>query len=173
MKKYLQHKYNANFEYFTFNEWQNVQFSFKKGLVQNLKSLVRKFRTYNILKRLFSSFGVSQGLILNYNNFSFFEKAEKKSKKIFKNLKKIEDVYEIKYKSINLGKYIYQSYLRDYNQPTINLNDLRLKEVIKKSFLIYFNVHEYFSKNKVKIVIPSHTVYLYYGITDSFKDLKF
>ena len=164
MKKYLQHKYNANFEYFTFNEWQNVQFSFKKGLVQNLKSLVRKFRTYNILKRLFSSFGVSQGLILNYNNFSFFEKAEKKSKKIFKNLKKIEDVYEIKYKSINLGKYIYQSYLRDYNQPTINLNDLRLKEVIKKSFLIYFNVHEYFSKNKVKIVIPSHTVYLYYGI---------
>ena len=79
-------------------------------------------------------------------------------------MKKIEDVYEIKYKSINLGKYIYQSYLRDYNQPTINLNDLRLKEVIKKSFLIYFNVHEYFSKNKVKIVIPSHTVYLYYGI---------
>ena len=50
MKKYLQQKYNANFEYFTFNEWQNVQFSFKKGLVLNLKSLVRKFRTYNDFK---------------------------------------------------------------------------------------------------------------------------
>ena len=164
MKKYLQQKYNANFEYFSFNEWQNVQLSFKKGLVQNLKSLIRKFRTYKILKRLFSSFGVSQGVIINYNNFSFFEKAEKKASKIFNNLNSIDDVYKIKYKSINLGKYIYQSYLRDHNQPTIDLNDIRLREIIKKSFIIFFNVQEYFSKNNVKILIPSHTVYLYYGI---------
>ena len=76
----------------------------------------------------------------------------------------IDDVYKIKYKSINLGKYIYQSYLRDHNQPTIDLNDIRLREIIKKSFIIFFNVQEYFSKNNVKILIPSHTVYLYYGI---------
>ena len=164
MKKYLQKKYDANFEYFTFNEWQNVQLSFRKDIKNNLKSLIRKLRTYKILKNLFGSFGVSEGITINYNNSNYFEKAEKKAIKLFNNLKNTNDIYKINYKSINLGRYIYQSYLRDYNQPTIKLDDIRLKEVIKKSFLIFFNIEEYFKKNNVKIVIPSHTVYLYYGI---------
>ena len=36
MKKYIQKKYNANFEYFSFNKWQNVQTSLKKHTIENL-----------------------------------------------------------------------------------------------------------------------------------------
>ena len=128
MKKYIQKKYNANFEYFSFNEWHNVQISFKKHTIENLKSLIRKFTSYKILKSLFSSLGASEGVIINYNKSNFFEEAEKKASKIFNNLKDHNEIYKIKYKSIQLGRYIYQSYLRDYSEPTI---DIRIQDLKK------------------------------------------
>ncbi len=164
MKKYLQKKYKADFEYFTFNDWHNVQISSQKSFFQNFKSIIRKFTTFRVLNKIFRSFGVREGLIINYNNKKFFKIAELKAEKILSKLKKPENVYSIKFKNFNLGKYIYQSYLRDFNEPTLKLNDKRLYETIKKSLLIFLNIEEYFKNNSVKILIPSHTVYLYYGI---------
>ena len=156
MKKYLQKKYRADFEYFTFNDWHNVQISLQKSFVQNFKSIIRKFTTFRVLSKIFRSFGVREGLIINYNNKKFFKIAELNAEKILSKLKKPENVYSIKFKNFNLGKYIYQSYLRDFNEPTLKLNDERLYDTIKKSLLIFLNIEDYFKNNSVKIVIPSN-----------------
>ena len=164
IKNYLQNKYKSNFEYFTFNSWQNFQFSFSRSFTENIRSFLNFFGYGYPLSRMFSSFGVNRGITINYNNLLFKKKAQIFAKNVLKKIQKLDDIYLIKYKQFVLGKYIYQSYLRDYNEPTIDLADKRLLKIIEKAILIYLTIHEYFKKNRVKVLIPSHTVFLYYGI---------
>ena len=164
MKNYLINKYNANLEYFTFNSWQNCQLNINRSFLENIRAIINFFGSDRILRKIYYSFGVKKGLIIDYNNFFFKKIAQTHAKKEFLRLKKIEDIYLINYKKFNLGKYIYQSFLRDYSKPTISINDKRLYKIIKKAILIYLNIDAYFKKNKVKLLIPSHTVYLSYGI---------
>lgn len=164
MKDYLINKYNANLEYFTFNSWQNCQLSVNRPFLENIRAIINFFGADRILRKIYYSFGVKKGITIDYNNFFFKKIAKNHAKEKFLSIKKIEDIYLIKYKKINLGKYIYQSFLRDYSEPTISINDIRLYKIIEKAILIYLNIDSYFKKNKVKLLIPSHTVYLSYGI---------
>jgi hypothetical protein len=163
-KNYLQNKYKANFQYFTFNSWQNPQLSFNRTFFDNIRSVFNFFGANRILSKIFMSFGVHKGITIDYNNLLFKKKAQIFAQKSFKKLKKLDDIYLIKYNNFTLGKYVYQSYLRDYTEPTIDLNDKRLFKIIEKAILIYLSIDSYFKKNHVKILIPSHTVYLYYGM---------
>ena len=89
------------------------------------------------------------------------------AEKIYRKIKKKDDIYKINYKGIIIGKYIYQSYCRDYLEYTVNLGDKRLKRKIEDAINIFDNVNILFRKSKVESLFLSHTVFSKYGIVAS------
>ena len=80
--------------------------------------------------------------------------------KIFKNIKKKEDLLKFKYKGLQIGDLIYDEYLARNNLSTIDVKKKEFKLFIEKveRFITYWE--DYLSHNKVKAVVTSHSVYL-------------
>ena len=125
------------------------------------KSLKFKFSIFKI-EKIFNSFNVSKGI--NSLEFQIKEANIKKFEKLFKKIKSKESLSKYKYKNLRIGDLIYDTYLRATFSPTINLENKNLKEIFIKAHIYFDNVEKYFKKNKVKVVIVSHHVYIQYGI---------
>ena len=102
-----------------------------------------------------------------YNTFGdtslLFYKKKNKLKKYetyFKKIKNNNDLINFKINNIVIGDLIYDSYLRWFGKPTINLHDEDFKFFFLKSIDYYFFCNSIFEKYNVKCVILSHTVYL-------------
>lgn len=161
---FLKKKYSSNAELFNFVPWFNYNnyfdFNFKKKITYLFKYF---FGRIKFLNTLFISMNIQHGI--SYKNFTKHNKiAKKNAEKIFSKLNYKEDIYKIKIKNLRIGQYIYQTYLRNYSLPTVNIKDKKLLDVIYNALLIFFSIEEYFKKNKVKLVIVSHAFYIYYGI---------
>ena len=92
IKNYLQNKYKSNFEYFTFNSWQNFQLSFNRSFIENIRSCFNFFGYGHTLARIFSSFGVKRGIVIDYNNLLFKKKAQIFARYVFKKIEKLDDI---------------------------------------------------------------------------------
>jgi hypothetical protein len=127
----------------------------------------RKRRLLRFFFSLFRAFSRSERLYCSFNSrFSLGQKYYKDSKSIAKTLKfsSKKDLLDFKFRDIRLGDLIYDTYLRNFSSPTVDLSDPRLKEIIIDALDIYFSVSDYFKKNKVGAVVLSHAVYISYGI---------
>jgi|688.fasta_scaffold49490_5 hypothetical protein len=79
--------------------------------------------------------------------------------KVCSNLKSKNDVENIKINEVHIGDLIYDSYLRIYNEPTINLEKKFYQHLrICVSNFIFWE--SYLKKNKIEAVITSHSVYI-------------
>lgn len=124
---------------------------------------------YLVLKKIYESFNCEEGIKQNfkitkevYNKYYNFLKE--------KNFKK-KELLKFSRNGIKFGDLIYNSYLRSNLVPTIN--DLNSKKFIKffiEANLIFDQLENFFSKNKVKYVISSHVTYLQYGLASRFGD---
>lgn len=84
--------------------------------------------------------------------------------KIKNELLKPEDVLTIKIESILVGDLIYDTYLRYFNEPTIeNINENILK-LIEISLNIFYSFTKMLSENNVKALFNSYTTYIEHGI---------
>ena len=115
------------------------------------------------LEKIYNSFNASKG-IYNYSfKYNKYEKLkfEKQFNKFAKSKKKL-----LSYKKNNvlIGDLIYDSYLKEYSKPTLDLNDEKLKTIFFKAEKIYQDSKLFFLRYDVKCVIPSHVCYISYGI---------
>lgn len=115
------------------------------------------------LQKVYSSFGASLGLSLSKAK-PYQNDAHRITEKIFKSLKTKEDVVQIKIDKLIIGDLIYDTYLRQYFLPTVDIKDKKLKKIIFRSVLIYFACKDYLANNKVVAVIPDHATYINCGI---------
>ena len=118
---------------------------------------------YRRLDNLYLSFG---GKVVHRH---VYEYADKKLINFF--LKKIrggilekEDVLNVSVEGIFIGDLIYDTYLRNKNSPTLNVQDELLDKVILEALNIYFNCKELFSRYNVKALVNSYTTYIHHGI---------
>ena len=109
--------------------------------------------------------------LLNVNNFISFrypkfneKKFLKNSLRIFKKLRSKEDLLNLKIKNLSIGKDIYESYLRNYNVPTVDIKDKRLLLLIKKFYIYNFTWSKIFKKKNVKGIIIGHRNYLDFNL---------
>ncbi|MDA9370994.1 hypothetical protein N9R49_02205 [Gammaproteobacteria bacterium] len=114
-------------------------------------------RNFSRIEKLYSSFGSSFALGQTYF---------KKSELIANNLKfhSKRELLEYKYEGILFGDLVYDTYLRSYAEPTVDLDDHRLKLVLINALDIYFSINDYYDNHNVKKVILSHSVYIQYGL---------
>ncbi len=131
--------------------------------IELYKSKASKFEhTRRTLKKIYNSFNATEGIYEHKFSYSNSEllKYEHKFNKI--NNKK-KNLINFSIDNIKLGDLICDSYLRSTIKSTVDMHDPYLKEIFYKSLKFYFVSKEYFKKNNIIALIPSHTCY-YYGI---------
>ncbi len=80
--------------------------------------------------------------------------------KEIKEIKKKKDILKIKLNKIHIGDLIYDEYLVKYKKSTIDLESKFLNDHLKESFKLFYFWYDYITKNKVKALILSHSVYV-------------
>ena len=92
----------------------------------------------------------------------------KKNNQIFLNIinkiKNKKDVINLKLGKIPIGIDLYESYLRDYFKPTMDISDKNFKNLLKKTIKLKNDWSIFFKKNKVKAVLISHRNYVHTNI---------
>ena len=115
------------------------------------------FRKFSRINKLYNSFG---------SGYGFGQKYFKKSEEICSKLKfsSKKELLNYKIEGILVGDLIYDTYLRTFEQPTVDLEDDRLKTILLNAHDIFYTVKEYLENHNVQKIIISHAVYIQYGI---------
>lgn len=79
-------------------------------------------------------------------------------KKIYKSLKKPEDILNIKYDNILYGDIIYDVYLAQEELATIKEIDIKIKQLMKDLFIYHEQVKQIIKKYNVKAVLTTHQI---------------
>ena len=116
------------------------------------------------IQKAYLNFG-DKVVFSNANKFRDQKFVSTKTNEIFETLQNTSDILKIEFDNIVVGDLIYDTYLRYYHLPTINVIDLRLKYLIRISLDIFYSFKEYVSRNKVNALIQVYTTYITHGIT--------
>lgn len=115
------------------------------------------------VRRIYEAFGVTPGL-----DASFAEKDRARLKaqaqEIFSGLKTKWDVLHMQIEGVRVGDLIYNSYLRFYLKATLDLQDVRLRDLIFDALLIYTATVNYLQVKKVTAFFSDDYAYHECGI---------
>ena len=168
-----------------FNRWQGVQIA--NSYLLNVLLSKERFKTvayesYRIFKDsnffLFDNFKWHLGKIFQIKSFGtyksfgvddFMYKKNEKSlsikaklianKFLSKNLTK-KDIENFSINGVWIGDLLYDTFLKKYNLPTINISDSKFRDFFEEFCQYYLFWENYFKKNNVVGVSVSHVVYL-------------
>lgn len=145
----ISRKFDCQIKYFHFN-------------LHDLFSNSFGINTFN-LKKIFQSFNVSKGI--SELDFTYSTEEINIFNKNFKNIKfSKEKLINYKKNGIKIGDLIYDTYIRTNYIPTVDMESKELKKIFFRAEKIFNEVTDYFNKNNVKLIIPSHLCYISYGI---------
>ena len=75
-------------------------------------------------------------------------------------IKTKKDLLDLKVLGIWIGIDVYETYLRKWSRPTVEINDPRLHDLMFKAIKILVFWNDYLDKHYVKAVGLSHDVYI-------------
>ena len=109
---------------------------------------------------LYRSLGIRK-IILTKKENKFVRKSNEFYNNRLINASKL-DFENLKINNIYIGDLLYDEYLRSNNKPTIDLENPRFKEFVKKFLISFYFWEDFFNKKSRSInsMIVSHTVYL-------------
>lgn len=110
---------------------------------------------YNIYR----SFGVRNFIYVRHDK-KHTSKVDKICSSIFSDLKTKRDIEKITINDILVGDLIYDSYLRDFRLPTIDLHNKDFLKHLRSAIETFVYWESYFQKHKVCAVLVSHSVYI-------------
>lgn len=153
----LAEKYNSKIYAYAENGFSKLLFGF--SFVERIYVYLNKFfkfKSYSI----YSSFGVKKFVEVNNINPQIIIKSKKTCNFfIKKKIKNKNDIIKLKIEGVLIGDLIYDTYLRIYKLPTVEISDSRFKNFLEKSIIYFYFWSHFFKKNKVKAVIVSQAVY--------------
>tara|TARA_B100000989_G_C19528464_1_gene468259 strand:+ start:817 stop:2352 length:1536 start_codon:yes stop_codon:yes gene_type:complete len=145
----LSKKYNANVVAYRLTAKKN----WIKDFIWKLISKLFFLNTFQVYK----SFGTKTFICPNNINLDY--KYEKRIKIIVKKIKNKNDLLNLKVDNIYIGDLIYDSYLMNFKQPTIDIKNNDFFLFLDHSLRTFFQWNIIFNKYKVTSVIVSHSVY--------------
>jgi len=142
-------KKNSQIKYFYFD-------------LNNKRKIKSKLYISKLIK-IYKSFNCTEG-ITDYE-ISSSETEKKKYKSLFNKFRKNKSkLINFRRNNIQIGDLIYDTYLLVYKKPTADFNDENLLSLFVKGNQIFDICNDYFKKNKIECLIPSHVCYSSYGI---------
>mgnify|MGYP001197918825 CR=1 FL=1 len=97
-----------------------------------------------------------------YRNPEIYE--IKNGNRKYNKINKVEDLINLKYKKIEIGKYIIQSYCRELWKEHVDVKDQRLEKYIVEAIAYINNINTILKNKKIKKLFISHSVFIRYGI---------
>ena len=145
----LSKKYKASIYAYqpTFRSTKQKIFFFFKNIL-NLFGIINIYKSFGVEKFIFP-----ENILNQKESILIF-------KKIYKKIKKKEDILSITIDRTVLGDLIYDDYLCSLNLVTIDFKSEEFKNFLYKSIQLYFFWKKFFEKNDIKSVVISHNVYL-------------
>lgn len=145
----LRERFNLELKFFYFPLYKSRLLNFKFSI--------------NKIIKIYKSFNVDEGL--NSLSFKYDDLKKDKIKKIFrKNITSKYKLAKYKYKNLQIGDLIYDTYLRSNISPTVDLKNKYLLKLFIDAHFYLDEIEKYFKKNEVKAIIVSHHVYIQYGL---------
>jgi hypothetical protein len=108
---------------------------------------------------IYRSFGVSKFFKPQVNRTQL-AKAKKLTENILRTLKVKSDIESISLDGICIGDLIYDSYLRFFSKPTIEIKNQLFKDFLLTTICVYVFWNDYFNEHDVRAVNASHCVYV-------------
>ena len=157
VSNFLAKKYKS--EIIAYNNYAIISSPLISNLKNKIKWCIGKFfglKSFGIYK----SFGTKE-IIKPDIEKSIIKKNENTAKKILKKITNKEKLLKVKFDNIEVGDFIYDTYLKKFNEPSVNINSENFKKLFLDFYKLYFFWKTYFDKNKVKAVIGVHSCYSY------------
>lgn len=108
--------------------------------------------------KVFKSFNTQEILYLRLTQPQLKER-DRLFNEVYPTLKTQKDVENLQVEGLWIGDLLYDSYLKDYTVPTVDINDSNFHESLRHSLGIYVFWRDYFDSHDVKAVNVSHCVY--------------
>jgi len=145
----LRERFSVELKYFYFPLYKSSLLNFQFSI--------------NKITKIYKSFNVDEGL--NSLSFKYDDLKKNRIKKIFqKQITSKHKLVRYKYKNLQIGDLIYDTYLRASISPTVDLEDKYLLKLFIDAHFYFDEIEKFFKKNKVKAIITSHHVYIQYGL---------
>lgn len=112
-------------------------------------------------RRIYKSFNAK---FLSYSDKKVKSKARGLFESVYSGLNTKRDIEEIAIDGVPIGDLIYDTHLRKYLVPTIDLSSDEFKETLFDALCLYLYWVDYFDAYNVKSVIVSHCVYTWNAI---------
>ena len=119
--------------------------------------------TSRVLHKIYRSFNTKDHIFTVLNKDQK-RRVEEILRQVTPGIKTKQDVFDLNVMGIWIGVDVYETYLKDYNKPTVYLDDPNLFKVIEKGVGLVVFWHDYFAKNKVSAAVISHDCYLYFNV---------
>jgi hypothetical protein len=133
-----------NNEYYsTQNEFKKIYYRFKNTLKRKKLENIFSINSRDIIATNFQNFELQQ---------NFTDITEKKK------------VLQIKVKDVLIGDLVYDHYLRFFEKPTIDVNDVQLYNIIHYARLLVEYWIEKLNKININFIVIPYTAYLHWGI---------
>lgn len=150
LSNFLSQKLNA--EIIGYQYLENLNF------LQKLKFYSQKFINYSNFG-IYRSFNVKNIILIN-NKYNKNFIIKKKLDYIKKSLKSKKKLLFLKFDQTLVGDLIYDTYLKRYSVGTVDLSDPKLERLVFETYILYEKWKNFFSRNSIKALIVSDTVYI-------------
>jgi hypothetical protein len=92
------------------------------------------------------------------------EEAVERGTRMFEELQTKNDVANLEIEGLRIGDFIYNWYLRRLFEPTIDIRNPFVRDLLIEAHLVYFACESYLSRNRVVALLPNHAFYVHCGI---------
>ena len=157
LSQILSKKYNSKIKGF-FNYYLIVS-PLKETLLNKIKWLISKYYFLNNFS-VYKSFGCSTIFKPVVDKKTEY-RVEKKKNKLLKKIVDKKSIINLHFENIYVGDLIYDTYLKHFRKPTIDVSDKVIKNLVLDFYTLYEYWNEYFRKNNVKSVVGVHSPYAY------------
>ena len=114
-----------------------------------------------VLKRLFNKDKKTAKILFNVNSFVDFRAVRSGERYRFASK---ADLIALECNGVRIGDLVYDTYLKWYRKAEVNLDDPRLTYLVANAVSIADQAAEQIEKNNIKLVLLTHSVYIFYGV---------
>ncbi len=135
--------------------YQNVE---SLSLIHKIKFYLQKYLNYQNFS-IYKSFNVDDFFLIS-NNKDIIYKSNLKYQEIINLIKSKNDLLNLRIEDIPVGDLIYDSYLKRFQRPTVDIDEQNFLDLLKLSIQNFYFWKNFFAENKVCCLIISDTVYI-------------
>ena len=121
------------------------------------------YKSFNVAK--FLHIHLNKIYILNLINFNFFFLINSDYNFIIQGIKNKDDVLNISYKGIEIGREIYEEYLYRFKKVTVDIKDPKIFKLIKECIYLVNFWYDYLKKKEVEALCLSHPNVRFMGLS--------